>query len=156
MFAPCPFIQEKLDFLCTPSLFLNSFCLNKSRSMPKLRFLRVCKSPGTLTEENVCKVVSNNTEIRKKKKTTTSHWVCLAKNLVKAEQAGLENKSLAKQCSCREVSSLFRPGCSVLVKWRTYFSNQVPTWTEEGLLIIWCMLFCKMSTSVFVYWVAPR
>ena len=33
--------------------------------------------------------------------------MCLARNLVKAEQAGLENKSLAKQCSWWEVSSLF-------------------------------------------------
>lgn len=30
--------------------------------MPKLQFLTVYEAPGTLTDENVCKVVSNNTD----------------------------------------------------------------------------------------------
>ncbi len=34
--------------------------------MPKLQFLTVYESPGTLTEKNVCKVVSNNTDLLQK------------------------------------------------------------------------------------------
>lgn len=133
----CPFIQEKLDFLSILSLFLNSFCLNKSRSMPKLQFLTACESPESLTEENVCKVVSNNTDSWQK----PWCWICLAKNLVGKQITGKSNIDGE------------RSSCFVLVK--TYFSSKVPGRTEEGLLIIWCMLFYKMSASAYVYWVVP-
>lgn len=68
--------------------------------MPKLQFLTVCESAGTLTEKNVCKVVSINTDPFAKKKNPGIEQV-LSKNKKKDRvQAAvwLENKSLAKQC----------------------------------------------------------
>lgn len=44
--------------------------------MPKLQFLTVCESAGTLTEKNVCKVVSINTDPFAKKKTLVLNRSC--------------------------------------------------------------------------------
>lgn len=93
--------------------------------MPKLQFLTVCESPGTLTEENVCKVVSNNTDPLQK----SWYWICLGKNLIQA-LVWLENKSLAKQCSWWEVSSLFQR--AVLSLWSSGPISQARCLVGQG------------------------
>lgn len=149
--APCPFIQEKLDFLRVLSLFLNSFCLNKSRSMPKLQFLTVCEPPGTLTEENVCKVVSNNTDLLQK----PWYRICLARKLVEAA-VWSENKSLAKQRPWWEVSSLFRRaalslwGSGPISQARCLVGQRKDYWSFD----VCCSVKCQRQ-SLCIEWQLP-
>lgn len=60
--VPVLLCETRVDYFSTLPLILNSFCLNKNRSMPKLQFLTASESPETLAGENVCKVVSNNSD----------------------------------------------------------------------------------------------
>lgn len=78
MFAHEPFIQRKQAFFSMLPLIPISFCQNKNRSVPKLQFLTVCESPGTLTKERVQTCVWY---YRFAPKTTSTEHV-LAKNLI--------------------------------------------------------------------------
>lgn len=143
MCTPCPFIREKLDSFSSPSLFLNSFCLNKAGQCPNSSFSQSASPLGLWLGSlyaKLCLIIQ----------TFCENLECLCQSLRKVVLRW-RNKLKAKQHSRWEVRAVLSLwSCGAISQVRCLVEQRRSYWSFDV-----CFSVKRQSQSLCIEWHLP-